>query len=471
MQQPPLITLPEYAMRVVTQLEDHGFEAYVVGGCVRDSLLGDQPKDWDVCTNATPQQVLSVFRRRPVIKTGLKHGTVTVMEQRHPVEVTTFRIDGNYVDNRHPESVSFVGKVTEDLARRDFTINAMAYNPKRGLVDAFGGQEDLAKGLIRCVGEPDARFQEDGLRILRALRFAGRYDFAIEAETAYAIRRNRLLLENISAERLYSELKGILCGRGAAAMLRGFPEVFAVFMPEIGPCVGFEQHNPYHLFDVWTHTAFAVQSIAPEPVLRLAMLMHDLGKPSCFTQDAQGIGHFHGHPQKSAEAAAAILARLKSDNATRDAVVELVRHHDDKLPTTRAGMCRLIGRLGEQRVRQLFEVKKADNAAQSPYAQERNREPLLEARCLFEEVIETHGVFTIGDLTLNGRDLISLGLRPGPAIGRILAALLAEVQDGALENTKEALAARAHTLIAEGEEASPAQGSTQGNTQGDACGG
>lgn len=473
MNQPPLITLPEHARRVVSQLEDHGFEAYVVGGCVRDSLLGDEPKDWDVCTNATPEQVLRVFRRRPVIKTGLKHGTVTVLEQRRPVEVTTYRIDGDYVDNRHPESVSFVGNITEDLARRDFTINAMAYSPKRGLVDAFGGQEDLARGLIRCVGEPDARFQEDGLRILRALRFAGRYDFAIEAETAYAIRRNRLLLENISAERLFSELKGILCGRGASAMLRGFPEVFAVFMPEIAPCIGFEQHNPYHLYDVWTHTALAVQAIAPEPVLRLAMLMHDLGKPACFTQDARGVGHFHGHPQKSAEAAAAILGRLKSDNATRSAVVTLVEHHDDALPTTRAGMCRLIGKLGEQRVRQLFEVKKADNAAQSPYAQERNREPLLEARCLFEEVLEQHGAFRIGDLALNGRDLISIGLRPGPAIGRILAALLAEVQDGALANTQEALAARARALIAEGEATSRSQDSAQdtgdsaqGDTQG-----
>ncbi len=445
----PTITLPEHAKRIVERLEAHGFEAFVVGGCVRDSLLGDEPKDWDVCTNATPPQVLRVFRRQPVIKTGLKHGTVTVIEQRLPVEVTTYRIDGDYSDNRHPETVQFVGNIIDDLARRDFTINAMAYNPARGLIDAYDGLSDLRRGLIRCVREPDERFEEDGLRILRALRFAGRYDFDIEAETAYAIRRNRHLLENISAERIFSELKGILCGKGAAAMLRGFPEVFAVIMPEIAPCIGFEQHNPYHLFDVWTHTAFAVQAIAPEPVLRLTMLLHDIGKPACFTLDEQGIGHFHGHPKKSAEAAAAILSRLKSDNATRRRVLALVEHHDDNLPETRAGMSRLIGRLSIDGVRALFAVKKADNAAQSPYAQDKSRGPLLEAQCLFEEVLEAHCAFTIGDLDLNGRDLISLGLPPGPAIGRILATLLREVQDGAVANEAEPLAARARRLIAD----------------------
>lgn len=441
------INVPEAASEILGKLEEHGFEAYVVGGCVRDSLLGHHPKDWDICTSATPQQVLRVFRKRPVIKTGLKHGTVTVLINRRPIEVTTYRIDGTYTDNRHPESVEFVRDITEDLARRDFTINAMAYNPARGLVDAFGGQDDLAAGIVRCVGEPDARFHEDGLRILRALRFAARYDFAIESETAYAIRRDRHLLANISAERIFSELKGILCGKGALSMLLAFPEVFATIIPELGPTIGFEQHNPYHIHDVWTHIARAVQAIPADPVLRLTMLLHDIAKPACFTMGEDGRGHFYGHAEQAADMAADILHRLKSDNDTLKTVVTLVRHHDHRFPTTAAGMCRFIGKLGEDNVERLFQVAKADNAAQSPLSQREAIEPLHNARILFEEVLEQHGAFTVKDLHITGRDLIAIGIPPGPAIGRILETLLTEVQDGVTSNTFEALAERARKAL------------------------
>ncbi len=442
----PCLPIPPYAQAVLQRLEQFGYEAYVVGGCVRDSLMGHEPKDWDICTNATPQQVLSVFRRFHVIKTGLKHGTVTVMSGHEPVEVTTFRLDGAYSDNRHPDAVSFVSRVEEDLARRDFTINAMAYNPRRGLVDAFGGQQDLEARLIRCVGEPDARFHEDGLRIMRALRFAARYDFGIERETAFAMRRNRHLLGNISAERLYKELKGMLVGKGAAQMALAFPEVLAVIMPEVEPCLGFGQHSPHHLYDVWTHTAYAIQAAPQDDVLRLTMLLHDIAKPACFSLDETGKGHFNGHPQKSAEMAHAILSRFKSDNATLEAVTCLVREHDAPFPVSRAGMRCLIGRLGVERVRQLFVVKRADLAAQSDFGKERKEEVLRDAALLMDDVLEAAPAFTVHDLAINGRDLMQLGMPAGPGLGRMLSRLLQEVQEETLANDRDTLLERAGQL-------------------------
>lgn len=442
----PSITIPDYALTVVQRLQHFGYEAYVVGGCVRDSLLGRTPKDWDVCTNATPHQVLGAFKRFHVIKTGLQHGTVTVMVDHQPVEVTTFRIDGEYSDNRHPDAVTFVSRVEEDLSRRDFTINAMAYNPTRGLVDAFGGQEDLAQGLIRCVGEPDARFNEDGLRIMRALRFAARYDFAIERETAFSMRRNRYLLENVSVERIFTELKGILIGNGARSMMLAFPEIFGVIMPELVPMFGFDQRNPHHIYDVWTHTAHAVQAVPANPTLRLVMLLHDIGKPACFSVDEQGKGHFYGHPAKSAELAEQILLRLKSDNATLENVRTLVRVHDHTFPSTRAGMRRFIGRLGLPIVEQLFDVKRADHAAQSSHEQELKKAELRDAALLIEDLMDEPPAFTVKDLAINGRDLIAAGIKPSPAMGELLTTLLNEVQEETLENNREALLARVHQL-------------------------
>lgn len=446
----PSISIPEYALTVVQRLEHFGYEAYVVGGCVRDSLLGRTPKDWDVCTNATPQQVLGAFKRFNVIKTGLKHGTVTVMVNHEPVEVTTFRIDGEYTDNRHPDAVTFVSRVEEDLARRDFTINAMAYNPTRGLVDAFGGQQDLAKGLIRCVGEPDARFNEDGLRIMRALRFAARYDFAIERETAFSMRRNRHLLENVSVERILTELKGILVGNGALSMMVAFPEIFCTIIPELAPMVGFEQRNPHHIYDVWTHTAHAVQAVPADPVLRLTMLLHDVAKPATFSVDDKGKGHFYGHPEKSAALAKKILLRLKSDMATLENVVALVRVHDHTFPTTRPGMRRFIGRLGMPVIEQLFEVKKADQAAQSNHEQEKKKAELRAAALLIEDLLDEPPAFTVKDLAIGGRELIALGIKPSPAMGELLERLLSEVQDEKLENTREALTLRVQHLLRSG---------------------
>lgn len=445
----PLITIPEFALKVLSRLEKSGYEAYVVGGCVRDSLMGHEPKDWDICTNASPQQTLEVFRRFHVIKTGLKHGTVTVMSDHEAVEVTTFRIDGAYADNRHPDSVSFVSRVEEDLARRDFTINAMAFSPTKGLADVYGGREDLSAGVIRCVGEPDARFQEDGLRIMRALRFAARYHFDIERETAFAIRRNRHLLENISSERIFKELKGILTGAGALEMLLAFPDVMSAIIPEIAPCIGFTQHNKNHIYDVWTHTAHAVQAAPAEETLRLAMLLHDIAKPACFSLDENGTGHFYGHAQLGAGMARDILSRLKSDNLTLERVTALVREHSAPFPSTRAAMRRWIGRLGEDVVRALFFIKRADHAAQSGLGKEEKENALRHAAALLEEVTEENHAFTVRDLAINGRDLMELGTRPGRKMGELLERLLDEVQEETLGNTREALLERAAVFLAE----------------------
>ena len=442
-----MIIIPTHALTVVERLERYGYEAYVVGGCVRDSLLGRNPKDWDVCTNALPEEVLRVFKRFHVIKTGLQHGTVTVMVDKQPVEVTTFRIDGDYSDNRHPDSVNFVSRVEDDLARRDFTINAMAYSPARGLVDAFDGQADLKAGIIRCVGEPDARFNEDGLRILRALRFAARYNFGIETETAFSIHRNRHLLENVSVERIFTELKGILVGDGVLGMMQAFPDVFSIIIPELAPTIGFDQHNPHHCYDVWTHTAHAVQAAPADEVIRLALLLHDIAKPATFTRGDDGKGHFYGHGTKGADMARSILRHLKSDTATLENVVTLVREHDATLPTTAPGMRRCIGRLGLNTLNQLLAIKQADMDAQSTHERPQKQATLRDARLLLEDVLEGTPAYSVSDLTLAGRDLIAMGLKPGPAMGNILKTLLAEVQDECLANTREALTPRAQELI------------------------
>lgn len=439
---------PAHIETVLTALWEAGFEAHPVGGCVRDRLLGREPADWDICTSARPEQTKAVFRDFRCIETGLKHGTLTVLSGGRPVEITTYRTESGYADNRHPDGVEFVTSLADDLSRRDFTINAMAYSPTRGLVDAFDGRQDLAAGLIRCVGEADARFNEDGLRLLRALRFASRFGFGIERETAFAIHRNRHLLENVSAERIFKELKGILAGEGIAQMMLAFPDVFSVIIPELAPCIGFQQCNPHHCYDVWTHLAHAVQAApAGDDVLRLTLLLHDVQKPACFRMGEDGRGHFRGHAAAGAEVARTVLRRLKSDNATMEDVVALVRVHDDAMPTTPAGMRRLVGRLGLQNVQRLLLVKRADCTAQSSYKQEEKFRLLRESHLLLEEVLEAAPAFTIKDLSINGRDLMQLGMQPGPAMRNILERLLAEVQEETLPNTRDALLPQARKYL------------------------
>lgn len=435
--------LPEEAARALKKLEDAGWESYAVGGCVRDSLRGIEPHDWDLCTAAPPEEMKKVFAGEHVIETGLRHGTLTLLTPTMPVEITTFRTESGYSDCRHPDSVSFVRDVREDLARRDFTINAMAYSPVRGLRDEFGGQDDLQRGLLRCVGDADERFREDALRILRALRFAARFGLTIEEKTAAALRENRALLRSVSPERVFSELKGILCAPDAGKMLLAFPEVFFTVLPELEPMLGFEQHRPdSHCWDVWGHTAHAVDAVAPDFVLRLAMLFHDCGKPRTFSQDPEtGRGRFYGHPGVSAEIADAALHRLRCDTCTRETVVTLVENHEMRTGHSKKALRRLLAKLGEENMRRLLLVRRADAAAHASGANVRLSAMADEDERILNGLIAEAGCLHVKDLAVTGGDLLALGMEQGPAVGETLSRLLDLVLEEELPNEKEALLA------------------------------
>lgn len=431
--------LPLYVKNIIDTLSASGHEAYAVGGCVRDSLLGITPGDYDVCTSALPEEIKSVFCGFTVVPTGEKHGTVTVISDA-PVEITTFRTDGSYSDNRHPDRVRFVSHVEEDLSRRDFTVNAMAYSPEKGIIDPFGGTSDLEKGIIRCVGDAHMRFNEDGLRIMRALRFASVYGFEIEEETAKAIRKNRELLLGISPERLFSEMSKLLMGKGAHVILKEYAEVVGVFIPEILPMIGFEQHTPHHHLDVWGHTLQVLKnSWGDDLAMRWTALLHDSKKPACFVLDEKGRGHFGGHQEMGAENARNILTRLKCDNKTKDAVVSLIAHHDLYFRGDTRDMQRLINTLGRELPLRIFRFRVYDSKAQNP---ETVPEKILEserAMRIYNEVIEKKLCCFTSDLAIDGNDLIKLGMSPGKGLGEMLKALLDAVIDTRCENTKSAL--------------------------------
>ena len=440
------IAVPETAAWILTRLNENGHRAYVVGGCVRDSLLGLIPKDWDICTSATPEEMRSAFHGCHVVETGLKHGTLTVVLNHVPYEVTTFRVDGAYTDHRHPDSVTFVRDVREDLARRDFTVNAMAYHPQEGLVDAFGGQEDLRAGVIRCVGEPERRFDEDALRILRALRFASVYGMRIEDGTARAIHRRRGDLAGVAAERIRVELGKLLCGQGAGRMLREYHDVITGVLPWLAPMVGFDQRTPYHRYDVWEHTLRAVDAVPPTEVLRLTMLLHDSGKPACFTLDEQGVGHAYGHQARSAAIAEEVLACLKADNATRDRVLLLVAHHDMPLSTEPAVLTRRLNLLGEDALRQLIEVQRADALGKGTQPPEEIEARAASLREALDALLAQKPCFTLKQLSIRGGDLPGAGVPAGKAVGQCLQRLLEEVMAGDVPNQREALLARAREI-------------------------
>lgn len=431
--------LPPYVQTALHILAQHGYEAYIVGGCVRDSLLGKTPADYDITTNALPQQVLAAFGGFHTIETGLQHGTVTVVLEKIPVEITTYRIDGDYIDNRHPEQVTFTAKLQDDLARRDFTVNALAYHPKTGLVDWFGGVEDLQSGRIRCVGEPDRRFGEDALRIMRALRFSSVLGFEIETETERSIHKNRALLTQIAMERIQSEFFKLLCGAAPTPLLDAYRDVIAIFMPEIAPMFGFDQHSKYHDSDVWGHSLRAFAAIEEQSLpLRLAALLHDVGKPDCFTLDEAGNGHFYGHTKQSEALARRILNRLRCDNATKHAVLTLVQYHDAQIAASKKSVKRWLGRLGEPMFFDLLALQAADASAHAaPYVKPR-LQALAEIRAIAHAVLEEGACFSLRDLAVNGSDMIQLGLE-GVQIGKTLRLLLDSVIDGALINEKQTL--------------------------------
>ena len=446
------ITLPSAVSELISRLEQSGFSAYAVGGCVRDSILGLRPNDWDLCTSALPQQMQHVFRDLHTVETGLKHGTLTVVVDHVPYEITTFRTDGSYTDHRHPDSVSFVDNVKDDLARRDFTINAMAFSPKTGLADPFCGRNDLAAGIIRCVGDPEKRFDEDALRILRALRFASVYGFAVDPSTDRALRRMAPDLKHVVAERIRTELLKLLCGKACGQILRGYPDVLAEILPDLRPMIGYDQRNHHHSWDLWEHTVRAVENVPPDPVLRLTMLLHDTGKPSVCIIDEKGEGHYAGHHLASAEIALRAAGTLRLDNAFRDRLVRLVRYHDVNLRTVsgeintgRSFLLRLLSRFGEQDLRALFLIHCADRTATGYSSPDREKARLGERTAALDKLLSEHPCFTLKDLAVNGRDLTAAGLR-GKAVGEMLAALLEAVMDEKVPNERDALLAfAAHT--------------------------
>lgn len=431
--------LPPQARQALELLQAAGYEAYVVGGAVRDYARGETPHDWDITTSALPNETERVFAAFRLIETGLKHGTVTVLIGGVPLEITTYRVDGAYTDHRRPDAVRFTASLTEDLARRDFTMNAMAYSPAAGLQDPFGGREDLKNGLVRCVGEPARRFTEDGLRILRALRFASVLKMQLEPATAKAVHECRENLRSIAAERVHTELTKLLCGAGVEGILLTYRDVLAVPLPEIVPMFDFAQHNPHHNKDVWAHTAAVTAATPPEPVLRWAAFLHDIGKPPCFSLAADGVGHFYGHAQKSAELAEKILQRLRFDNGSWAEIVKLIRYHDLPIQPDKKQVKRLAGRLGVDSVRRLIALHKADTRGQSAICQSRLAE-YDRVEQVLEEILAEQACFSLKDLAVNGRDVMALGLK-GPAIGRALQACLNAVMEEKLPNEKKALLA------------------------------
>ena len=445
-----MTAIPPDVKEIMDTLWAAGHQAYLVGGCVRDRLMGRTPADWDVCTDALPAQVERVLAGYRIVETGIRHGTVTVLAGR-PVEVTTFRADGPYRDGRHPESVTFVPRLADDLARRDFTVNAMAMGPDGAVTDLYGGREDLAGRVIRCVGEPDARFGEDALRILRAVRFASQLDFAVEPATAESLIQNRALLDAVARERVFAELKGILTGQAVSRALVQYAPVIFQIIPELAPAAGFEQRNPHHVHDVWTHTALAVGATPADPALRLAMLLHDVGKPETFFLDEKGVGHFYGHAQRGAEMADGALRRLRCDNDTRRRVCLLIENHAVQPPQTARAMRRLLAKVGPDRVRDLVCCWRADCADRPAAVRAEDGSCIDEAERLLAELLAGPApCFSVKSLAVNGRDILALGAAPGPAVGRILDALFDSVADGRLPNQRQALLDRAGQLVKKG---------------------
>lgn len=441
--------MPKNVDIAINLLQSAGFEAYAVGGCVRDSLLGKIPNDWDITTSAKPEDMKSVFADFHCIDTGIKHGTVTVVIDGEPLEITTFRLDGEYEDNRHPKSVTFTSDLGADLGRRDFTVNAMAYSKMTGTVDLFGGQNDLKNGIIRCVGDPDRRFNEDALRILRALRFASALDFEIEEKTAQSLLKNRALLGNISEERIAKELLKLVCGKGAKRILTDFAPVLFEILPELQPMYKNSHDNPHHCYDIYEHTLIAVESIDPEPTLRFAMLLHDCGKPAVKKFDENGVAHFYGHQRISAEISAQILARLKVSNKFRDEILFLVSNHDRwELYENTEKMPRYLSKFGLDGVLNLLKVMRADVLAQSPEYRYR-LDQIADAEEIAKNLAAQKPCLSLSELQINGRTLMDIGIPQGRKLGAVLAQLLDEVIDGVTKNTQEALTTRAREIYSE----------------------
>ncbi len=439
------MNIPPSVATVMNRLAEAGFDCYAVGGCVRDSLLNKKPHDFDLTTSATPDQMKAVFADFKTAETGLKLGTLTVIIGNENVEVTTFRVDGAYSDNRHPDSVNFARSIKEDLSRRDFTVNAFAWSPDTGLVDEFGGVYDLENRIIRCVGDPDKRFAEDALRIIRGIRFSSVFGFEVEEKTAQSMIKNRRLLENIAAERIYAELVKLLCGKGIEKVMLAFPKIFAQIIPPLAPCIGFDQKSPYHCFDIYEHTAMAVANSDNDPAVRLAALFHDIGKPESFSTDQHGVGHFYGHPDVSEKIAEEMMNTLKVDSKTKRCVKTLVKYHDRPIAPEKRAVKRLLLKIGDENFRRLLGLKKGDILAHAP--EHRDISKLKKIRILLDEIESENECFSLKQLAVNGSDIIKeLNIPSDRRVGEILNALLSDVVDEKLENSRGALLDRAKQL-------------------------
>lgn len=414
---------------------------------MRDSLLGRTPQDWDITTSARPEEVKSLFTH--TIDTGIAHGTVTVMLGHVGYEVTTYRIDGEYEDGRHPKDVTFTDNLIEDLKRRDFTINAMAYNDEAGLVDAFCGEEDLKNGRIRCVGEPSDRFAEDALRMMRAVRFAAQLGFVIDLRTEDAVRRLSGTIAKVSAERIQMELVKLLCSDHPQELRKAWElGLTAVFLPEFDRMMETEQNNKHHCYSVGEHTLHTLDEVPADKTLRLAMLLHDVAKPVCISTDEKGQNHFHGHPERGVELARAILRRLKFDNDTIDNVCRLIRYHDERPKTTERNVRRMASRIGQEHMADLMRVKRADVMGQSMYHRQEKLEYVAGLEDIFESLTARQQCMSKRDLAINGRDLIGMGMEPGPGLGETLDMLFERVLDEPELNTREKLLELAHNMQA-----------------------
>ena len=435
--------LPPCVQFCINALEAAGYPAYAVGGCVRDSLLGLTPHDYDLCTAATPEQTAAVFADFPLVRAGEKHGTIGVVLEGAVYEITTFRTEGDYTDSRHPGWVAFVPEIEQDLARRDFTVNAMAYSPTRGFADPFGGQADLKVRSLRAVGDPAQRFTEDALRILRGVRFAVKYDLQPEQSTLDAMISLAPRLHNIAAERIFEELCKLLPLVKAADLLT-FAPIFKVILPELGQTMGFEQHNSHHAYDIFTHTAYVTEAVPPDLSLRWAALLHDIGKVDTFTMDAQGQGHFYGHADKSEEMANAILRRLKAPNALREQVTQLVGLHMTWIEPEEKIVRRWMGRLGADTMETLLLLQEADMGSKGT-GQDAETDQFTQIRSLMTQIQAENACLSLKDLAVNGHDLMAIGYS-GKAIGNTLNALLEQVIDQQLPNEKQALLCAAKQL-------------------------
>ncbi|MCG8500863.1 MAG: CCA tRNA nucleotidyltransferase [Firmicutes bacterium] len=436
------IKVPKDVMYILDTLNQNGYEAYVVGGCVRDCLLGKRPNDWDIATSAMPQQVKALFPR--TYDTGIKHGTVTVIINAKSFEITTYRLDGKYQDHRRPSEIQFTQNIVKDLKRRDFTMNAIAYHPYKGLADPFDGRKDIKAKLIKCVGLAGERFREDALRMLRAVRFSSQLNFAIEQNTLQAICENGKLITKVSQERIREELNKVLLSEYPEKLLRMHEtKILAYILPEFERCLHTPQNHPYHAYDVGNHSIAAVRNIEKELVLRWTMLLHDIGKPVCRTTDEQGIDHFYGHGQQSTILAKKVLTRLRFDKKTTENILGLIKWHDRPIHPTPRAVKKAVRVIGEGIFYDLLKVKEADIKAQNPALKEKRLEDIKVIRDIFDDIQRSGQCISIKDLAVNGKDLLAIGVRQGKEVGMVLEKLLDIVIESPEKNNRETLTALA----------------------------